>query len=250
VKALTEDELAALLAEIPDDWRLFFAFLATTGLRISEATELRWHDVDFGANRFKVSRRFYRGRVAPPTSKYGRRTITLSPALSRTLWPLQGDPDALVFTTATGERIGQSNLTSRVFKPAAVRASLGRWVHAPARKTERRAESWVGFHTFRHTCATLLFLNGWNAKQAQIWLGHHSPAFTLATYVHLLPDDLPAPPAAFDLPATPGNCGSGCLTVSRDSIVPGSNPGGPIEHDGGRTTGTKKLGLDRVAADT
>lgn len=23
--------------------------------------------------------------------------------------------------------------------------------------------------------------------------GHHSPAFTLATYVHLLPDDLPDP---------------------------------------------------------
>jgi hypothetical protein len=26
-------------------------------------------------------------------------------------------------------------------------------------------------------------------------LGHHSPAFTLATYVHLLPDDLPDPDA-------------------------------------------------------
>ncbi len=27
----------------------------------------------------------------------------------------------------------------------------------------------------------------------QRWLGHHSPAFTLAVYVHLLPDDVPAP---------------------------------------------------------
>jgi hypothetical protein len=27
----------------------------------------------------------------------------------------------------------------------------------------------------------------------QAWLGHHSAAFTLATYVHLLPDDLPEP---------------------------------------------------------
>jgi hypothetical protein len=24
-----------------------------------------------------------------------------------------------------------------------------------------------------------------------MWLGHHSPGFTLATYVHLIPDDLP-----------------------------------------------------------
>jgi hypothetical protein len=33
--------------------------------------------------------------------------------------------------------------------------------------------------------------------QVQRWLGHHSPAFTLAAYVHLLPDDIPAP---LDLP--------------------------------------------------
>lgn len=37
----------------------------------------------------------------------------------------------------------------------------------------------------------MLFRHGLNAKQAQMWLGHHSPAFTLATYAHLLPDDLP-----------------------------------------------------------
>ena len=39
----------------------------------------------------------------------------------------------------------------------------------------------------------MLFRNGLNAKQVQVWLGHHSPAFTLATYVHLLADDLPDP---------------------------------------------------------
>jgi hypothetical protein len=47
---------------------------------------------------------------------------------------------------------------------------------------------------FRHTCATVLFRGGFNAKQVHMWLGHHSPAFTLATYVHLLPDDLPESP--------------------------------------------------------
>jgi len=39
----------------------------------------------------------------------------------------------------------------------------------------------------------MLFRSGWNAKQVQMVLGHHSPAFTLATYVHLVPDDLPEP---------------------------------------------------------
>lgn len=35
--------------------------------------------------------------------------------------------------------------------------------------------------------------SGANVKQVQAWLGHHSPAFTLETYVHLLPQDLPEP---------------------------------------------------------
>jgi integrase len=52
---------------------------------------------------------------------------------------------------------------------------------------------WAGLHTLRHTCATMLFRNGWNAVQVQTFLGHHSPAFTLAVYVHLLPDDLSEP---------------------------------------------------------
>jgi len=30
-----------------------------------------------------------------------------------------------------------------------------------------------------------------NPKQVQLWLGHHSPAYTMAVYVHLLPDDPP-----------------------------------------------------------
>ncbi len=44
----------------------------------------------------------------------------------------------------------------------------------------------VTFHTFRHTCASLLFDDGRNIKQVQEWLGHADPAFTLGTYVHLM----------------------------------------------------------------
>ena len=82
-----------------------------------------------------------------------------------------------MFASQTGGYLDASNVAARVLKPAARRAGV----------------PWAGFHTFRHTCATMLFRHGLNAKQAQMWLGHHSPAFTLATYVHLLPDDLPDP---------------------------------------------------------
>lgn len=193
VVALAEPELAALLGQTPERWRPFFEFLAHTGLRIGEAIELRWRDIDLGAGTLTVSRRFYRGRVAPPKSKYGRRTIRLSTPVMQSLWRLGGAAavaDELVFVADEGGRIDQSNLMSRVLKPAAANAGVGEWIKTPR---GRRAESWVGFHTFRHTCATMLFRRGWNAAQVQRFLGHHSPAFTLSTYVHLLPSDLPQP---------------------------------------------------------
>ncbi len=85
----------------------------------------------------------------------------------------------MIFTTERGGRIDPSNVMARVLKPSAVRAGIGRW---------------PGFHTFRHTCASRLFVGGWNAKQVQGFLGHSDPGFTLRTYVHLLPEDMPEVP--------------------------------------------------------
>ena len=98
VKALSEPELAALLDALPERPRFLFTFLAQTGLRIGEATELRWRDIDLGRKRLEVRRRFYRGTIAPPKSRYGRRTIRLTDNTARELWRRQGGADELVFT--------------------------------------------------------------------------------------------------------------------------------------------------------
>ncbi len=42
------------------------------------------------------------------------------------------------------------------------------------------------FHTFRHTCASLLFEAGRDVKQVSEWLGHADAGFTLKVYVHLM----------------------------------------------------------------
>ena len=89
-------------------------------------------------------------------------------------WP--GNED-LVFPAGDGSPLRPGNLNRRVLQPAREEADL----------------SWVGFHTLRHTCATLLFKEGRNAVQVQRWLGHHSPSFTLNTYTHLLEGNLGAP---------------------------------------------------------
>lgn len=87
----------------------------------------------------------------------------------RRVTPFAADDD-LVFPARNGSPLRQENVRRRVLKPAVEEADAG----------------WAGFHTFRHTCASMLFERGANAVQVQRWLGHHSPAFTLSTYVHPL----------------------------------------------------------------
>jgi integrase len=130
------------------------------------------------------------------------------------------DPDDLVFTAERGARIQPPNLMARVLKPAAVQAGVGEWVEGPR---GRRAETWVGFHTFRHTCATILFRHGWNAVQVQRWLGHHKPSFTLDTYVSYLETDLADPDFMDAIGAADGQ------QVGNTSTVDGGRRGSPDE---------------------
>lgn len=130
----------------------------------------------------KVGRALVKGTMGPPKSRHTRRDVPLDSDLALALrearrdseWP---NDDDLVFTVGNGSPIRPSNLRRRVLKPTAQEAGV----------------PWAGFHTFRHTCASLLFAQGRNAVQVQRWLGHHSAAFTLSRYVHLLDGDLGAP---------------------------------------------------------
>jgi integrase len=200
VKSLDPVELRALLDATPDGWRFFFEFLAETGLRIGEQAELRWGDLEIGTEdapalhpRLHVRRRFYRGRVARP--KGGKtRTLKLTRAMAEALRDRRGDAgdDDLVFPTERGCRINGSTLMGRVLKPAAVAVGLGEMVESPKSKGAMRAASWVGFHTFRHTCATALIVEEkWRLEQVQVYLGHKDIATTRRYYVHLFGDDLP-----------------------------------------------------------
>ena len=145
-----------------------------TGIRIGEAVELRWKDVDFGHKRLQVRRRLYHGKVAPPKSEQGSRDIPLSTELARTLWTQRGRDDELIFTSMRGCQLDRDWLWKNVLKPTAKTAGV----------------PWAGFHTFRHTCASILFAEGKNPKQVQMWLGHSDPGFTLRTYVHLIDDGM------------------------------------------------------------
>lgn len=176
-KALTRAELGILLAAIPEDWRLFFEFLTHTGLRISEAIGLTWEHLDLGETpKVKVREQVYRGKRRRLKSGAGRRDIPLSKGMKARLVAHRRDTykgsEEPVFSSGVGTTLIRGKVAEKVLNPA--RKAVGM--------------PWVSFHSFRHTCASLLFADGKNIKQVQMWLGHADPAFTLRTYVHLIDD--------------------------------------------------------------
>jgi integrase len=178
VKALTREELGLVLAALPERWRPFFTFLAQTGLRISEAVAITWDDVELGTRaQVKVWRQNYRGKVTRLKTKYSVRNVPLSPEMVAYLHKqraAQYAPGATAFTSVRGGPVDAPNLRNRVLRPAVEAVGL----------------EWVGFHTFRHTCASMLFASGKNPKQVQRWLGHAKAAFTMDVYVHLMDEGL------------------------------------------------------------
>jgi integrase len=179
IKALSRDQLAALLAMTPDRYRLLIELLAGTGLRVSEAVALQRQHLKLDGSRpmVRVRHAYSKRRFSPPKTKHGRRDVPISTELAIKLRSQLADladvPDALVFPSRNGTPLDADNLRARTIKP------LMQEIGAP----------WAGFHSLRHTFASLQLANGCNILQLSRVLGHHSAAFTLSVYTHLLPGD-------------------------------------------------------------
>ncbi len=179
VRAMTREQLAAVLHALPDEHREFFELLAQTGVRISEALGLRLGDLGTVNGRpvLMVRRQCYRGSVKELKTTNGRRDVPLAPRMARRLWEqrAKSSDDAPMFATSLGTPLDDSKLRKVL-----------------ARAAKAAGVPWVTPHTFRHTLASILFAEGRNAKQVAAWLGHRDPAFTIRTYIHLLDDGLGA----------------------------------------------------------
>ena len=201
VKALSREQLGALLAMVPERYALLVLLVASTGLRISEAIGLqrRHLQLDGARPHLRVRRAIVRRRVEAPKSRHGKRTVALTPALaSRLRAHLAELPDGdeqLVFPSQRNSPLCPDNLRARMLKPL----------------MEEVGASWAGWHSLRHSFASIQLADGVNIVALSRALGHYSASFTLSTYVHLLEGD-EAP--ALDLAAVvaPGNVGATCPT--------------------------------------
>jgi integrase len=184
---LQPDQVAALLsaagkldAEVREGdtgrRRPLLATLALAGLRISEALDLRWRDVNLEARRL---------RIAASKTEAGLREVDLTPALQGLLTEYLGrsryaKPDDFVFPTREGKRDNPSNVRNRFLDSAAKLANT------ELRAAGREPIPDVTPHSLRRTFISLLLAAGADVPYVMAQAGHTDPKMTLGLYAQVI----------------------------------------------------------------
>lgn len=202
-KTFNEAEVRQLLQYV-DKHRLGHAWhLALSGLRRGEIGGLRWEDVDLRAGTLTVShnRVSANGKALDydPKTDESARTLPLTPALKAAL------KKAKAIQKAERLKLGED------YGPGdhVVCDEAGRPYHPDTLSDFWRAVCKEGgvpairLHDARHTCGTLMHLQGEPVIVISQWLGHTDPAFTLRTYVHPDKDALKGAAATLQRVVTP-----------------------------------------------
>ena len=176
---LLSDQVQPLLAEIREPYRSMVCLAVLTGLRRGELFALRWGAVDLDKGVLEVRESVYNGQFSTPKTHSSVRRIPLSsPAVAllrnQKAQAARRDPNDLIFVSRTGTPLRPDNILKREIHPACDRLKMPH----------------VGWHTFRHTHATLLNELGESVKTAQAILGHSDIGTTLQIYTHAVPETM------------------------------------------------------------
>jgi len=189
---LAPAEVRLLLDNLAESWQALVLVAITGGLRIGEILAMRWGNLDWNRGQYNVRETWIRPKKDRPAMYTAPKTessmapVDLTPTCLETLKSHQRRQDEeklevgkeyqdqdLIFASATGSHLHDTNLISRVFKPALVEAGL----------------RIIRFHDLRHTCASLLISQGESPKYVQKQLRHASIDITFDRYGHLYPDE-------------------------------------------------------------
>jgi len=172
-KMLSPEQIKPFADSLPQPCRSIVLLLALTGLRIGELLALRNKNVDLAAGVIRVRETVHEGRFGSPKTRSSRRDVPMSEAVRSLLKPFASeDPNGLIFRARNGSPLNPKNLANRVLRPACKKLNL------PV----------VGWHSFRHSHATLLTEVGESIKTTQAILGHSDLNTTLNIYSHAIPE--------------------------------------------------------------
>lgn len=192
----TLDELATIVANMPERFRLAILLMSWCALRFGEVTELRRKDIDLRNSRIKVRRAVvlveHERRVTTPKSESGARDVAVPPHLlplvREHLAKYANQPDDLLFPAASGGHLSQSTLNG---KPSRRRIIKGRIVNESAsgfcRAREAAGRPDLRLHDLRHTGAVLAAQTGATLAELMKRLGHSTPAAAMR-YQHAAQD--------------------------------------------------------------
>ena len=177
-RILTRAELDAFLAVVEQDevWRDFFQTELMTGLRRGEICGLQWSDFDEEGGALKVCRTLHSQRkgeytVGETKTGKGMRTIILPKTVADILRRRKADT------------ISQWIFPDPVKPEDPVNPSSA-YLHMKTLLRRAGLPS-IRFHDLRHSCASLMVMNGVSMKQVQEWLGHSDFSTTANIYAHL-----------------------------------------------------------------
>jgi integrase len=157
--------------------RALLATLVFAGLRVSEACELRWRDVDLANGRITVGS----AKTAAGVREVDIRAVLRDELLAYKAGRRRTDHDDLVFTTAERTARDKDNVRSKVLEPVVARAD--KLLQAAEEAPLPRG---VTSHKLRHTFTSILFALGEDAPYVMSQLGHADPKFTLRVYAHVM----------------------------------------------------------------
>jgi len=174
---LLPEQVSILLASLPEPCRTLVVIAALTGLRIGELLALRWKNIDLKSGSIRVRETVHEGQFGTPKTKSSKRDVPMSKPVKEAFLAQRKIgavivADELVFKTRVGTPLNPKNLLRRVLQPACVKLNL------PV----------IGWHSFRHTHATLLGEVGESLRTAQAILGHSDLETTLNVYTHAIPE--------------------------------------------------------------
>ena len=157
--------------------RTLIATLTFAGLRIGEALQLRWRDVDLAAGRLKVN---------SSKTDAGIRQVDLLPALreelsihkARTAFAAADD---FVFPTGNGRAQNPSNVRNRVLAKSVERANENL-----AKRERNPLPGGLTPHSLRRTFISLLLATGDEVPHVMRQVGHTDPKVTLSIYAQAM----------------------------------------------------------------
>lgn len=189
IQPFTPDEARTFLAYLKGDrLEALYSVALTMGLRQGEALGLRWQDVDLGLGYLRVSKQLQRvdGRlqlVEPKTTR-SRRSLAMPHTIVKRLQEHRSRQEAdrtlagerwtdagFVFTGSEGKPLDGTAITKQFHE-----------LLKHARLPQRR------FHDLRHSCATLLLVQGVSPRVVMDVLGHSQIGLTMNTYSHVIPE--------------------------------------------------------------